>query len=91
MTLILPITIRKGTRNCTEQPLYPLSNYVSLDRLSTNHKSFIVSLNSVVVPNFVTKVLTKKKWKDAMKVKMDALEKYNTWEFVDKTQRKEYC
>jgi len=71
--LDLPIAIRKGTRNCTKQSLYPLSNYASLDRLLANHKRFIVSLNSIVVPNTITEALTKKEWRDAMKVKMDAL------------------
>ena len=52
-----------------------LPNYVSLDRLSANHKRFIVSLNSIFVPNVVTKVMPKKEWRDAVKVNMDALEK----------------
>ena len=30
--LDLPIAIRKGTRKCTKQPLYPLSNCFALDR-----------------------------------------------------------
>jgi len=68
--------------------LYPLSKYVSLDRLSTNHKSFIVSLNFVIVPNNVVEALAKKEQRDAMKVEMEALEKNNTWEIVDKPKEK---
>ena len=29
LDLDLPITVRKGTKECTNRPLYPLSNYVS--------------------------------------------------------------
>ncbi|WVZ03714.1 hypothetical protein V8G54_024520, partial [Vigna mungo] len=84
----LPIAIRKGTRNCTKKPLYPLSNYVSYDRLSANHKSFIVNLNYVGIPNNITEALAKKEWRDAMQVEMIALEKNNTWEIVDKPKEK---
>lgn len=37
--LDLPMAVRKGTRECTKRPLYPLSNYVSLKRLSPAHKN----------------------------------------------------
>ncbi|WVZ07939.1 hypothetical protein V8G54_021285 [Vigna mungo] len=84
----LPIAIRKGTRNCTKKPLYPLSNYVSYDKLLANHKSFIVNLNSVVIPNNITEALAKKDWGDVMQVEMTTLEKNNTWEIVDKPKEK---
>jgi len=32
--------------------------------------------------------LTKKEWKDVMKVEIDGLEKYNTWEIVGKPKQK---
>ena len=37
----LPIALRKGTRECTKRPLYPLSHFVSFQRFSLNHKSFL--------------------------------------------------
>ncbi|RVW58524.1 hypothetical protein CK203_107892 [Vitis vinifera] len=55
--------VRKGTRECTNRPLYPLSHYVSLKHLSPAHKNFIVSLNTTIIPNTVSKALTKKEWK----------------------------
>ncbi|RVW96045.1 Retrovirus-related Pol polyprotein from transposon RE1 [Vitis vinifera] len=41
LDLDLPIAVRKGTRECTNRPLYPLSHYVSLKHLSPAHKNFI--------------------------------------------------
>ena len=32
--LNLPIAIRKGSRECTKRPLYPLSNYVLFHKFS---------------------------------------------------------
>ncbi|RVW46001.1 Retrovirus-related Pol polyprotein from transposon RE1 [Vitis vinifera] len=41
LDLDLPIVVRKGTKECANQPLYPLSHYVSLKHLSPAHKNFI--------------------------------------------------
>ncbi|RVX04897.1 Retrovirus-related Pol polyprotein from transposon RE1 [Vitis vinifera] len=41
LDLDLPIVVRKGTRECTNRPLYPLSHYVSLKYLSPAYKNFI--------------------------------------------------
>ena len=60
LDLDLPIVVRKGTRECTNRPLYPLSHYVSLKHLSLAHKNFIVSLNTTIIPNIVSKTLTKR-------------------------------
>ncbi|KAG7013828.1 hypothetical protein SDJN02_23997, partial [Cucurbita argyrosperma subsp. argyrosperma] len=32
------IALRKPTGECTKRPLYPLANYISLERLSSLHK-----------------------------------------------------
>ncbi|RVX16318.1 Retrovirus-related Pol polyprotein from transposon TNT 1-94 [Vitis vinifera] len=74
LELDLLIAVRKGTRECTNRPLYPLSHYVSLKHLSPAHKNFIVSLNTTIIPNTVTEALTKKEWKDAMREEMSALD-----------------
>ncbi|KAL6323484.1 hypothetical protein AAG906_039057 [Vitis piasezkii] len=42
LDLNLLIAVRKGTRECTNRPLYPLSHYVSLKHLSPTHKNLIV-------------------------------------------------
>ena len=41
LDLDLPIAVRKGTRECTNRPLYPLSHYVSLKHLSPAHKNLL--------------------------------------------------
>lgn len=65
--LALPIAIRKGFRECTKQPIYPLSHYVSLKRLSPIHKKFIVSLNTIAIPNTVSEAFSKREWSEAMR------------------------
>ena len=65
-----------------------LSHYVSLKHLSLAHKNFIVSLNITIIPNTVYKSLTKREWKDAMRVEMSALEKNKTWEIVGRSKGK---
>ena len=37
----LPIAIRKGVRKCTQRTVYQLSHFVSYEKLSTGHKSFL--------------------------------------------------
>ncbi|RVW98769.1 Retrovirus-related Pol polyprotein from transposon RE1 [Vitis vinifera] len=88
LDLDLPIAVRKGTRECTNRPLYPLSHYVSLKHLSSAHKNFIVSLNTIIIPNTVSEALTKREWKDAMREEMSALEKNKTWEIVERPKGK---
>ena len=45
----LPIALRKGKRMCT----YPISLFVSYTQLSSPTYSFITSLDSTSIPNFV--------------------------------------
>ena len=80
--LDLPIAIRKGTRKCTKQPLYPLSNYLSFQKFSPIHRAFLTNLNATSIPTNVSEVLSDEKWKQAMNIKMNALKKNGTWELV---------
>ncbi|CAM8921688.1 unnamed protein product [Rhodiola kirilowii] len=73
----LPIALRKGTRTCT----YPISSFVSYDRLSGSSRSFIASLASV--PNSVSEALAHSGWRDAMVEEMNALEANGTWVLTD--------
>ncbi|RDX74369.1 Copia protein, partial [Mucuna pruriens] len=79
--LYLPIVFRKGTRKCTKQPLYPLSNYLSFHKFSPTHKTFLVNLNSTSILTNVFETLFDKNWKQVMDTKMKALDKNKTWEF----------
>ncbi|CAM8896855.1 unnamed protein product [Rhodiola kirilowii] len=73
----LPIALRKGTRTCT----YPISSFVSYDRLSGSSRSFIASLASV--PNSVSEALAHSGWRDAMVEEMNALDANGTWVLTD--------
>ena len=79
----LPIALRKGTRECTNRPLYPLSPFVPFQRFSLNHKSFLSTLNTIPIPNSFSEALSKREWRLVMEAEMDALKKNATWELVD--------
>src|SRR6266487_759367 len=78
----LPIAQRKNTRTCTNKPLYPLSNYLCFEQLSPTHKAFLTSLNTTTIPTSLSEALSDRKWKQAMDLEMEALDKNNTWELV---------
>ncbi|CAJ2655949.1 unnamed protein product [Trifolium pratense] len=80
--LHLPIAHRKNTRTCTNKSLYPLSNYLCFEQLSTTHKAFLTSLNTTTIPTSLSEALFDRKWKQAMDLEMEALDKNNTWELV---------
>ena len=61
---------------------------MSLKHLSPAHKNFIVSLNTIIIPNIVSEALTKREWKDAMRKEMGALEMNKTWEIVERPKGK---
>lgn len=42
----LPIATSKGTREYTKHSLYPRSHFVSFEKCSPSHKSFLMSLNT---------------------------------------------
>ncbi|KAK2354846.1 putative mitochondrial protein [Trifolium repens] len=78
----LPIAHRKDTRTCTNKPLYPLSNYLCFEQLSPTHKAFLTNLNTTTIPTSLSEALSDRKWKQAMDLEMEALDKNNTWELV---------
>ena len=81
--LNLPIAIRKGTRTYTQHPLYPLSHFVSYNRLSSSHRNFLTNPNIIVIPKTLSKVLNSKKGKQAMRVEIETLKKNRTREMVE--------
>jgi len=60
INLDLPITLRKGVRNCTK---HPLDNFLSYHRLSPTHKSFLTSMDAIVITKSVEEALKDPKWK----------------------------
>ena len=76
--LDLPIALRKGKRNT-----YPISNYLSYDKLSENHKGCLAKLSDVSVPKDINEALGDPNWKKAVMEEINALEKNGTWEVVN--------
>jgi len=76
--LDLPIALRKGTRRCTQQPLYSLSSFLSFKKFSPTHKTFLTNLNTTPTPSSVSEAFFDRKWKQAMDVEMEALNKNKT-------------
>ncbi|CAH9102795.1 unnamed protein product [Cuscuta europaea] len=79
-----PIALRKGVRQCTKTPQYPLANFVTIDNFSPSHALFVQRLNEILIPNSVSEALGKKEWRDAMQEEIRALEKNHTWDIVTK-------
>lgn len=75
----LPIALRKGTRTCTK---HPLCLSITYQKLSPTHKVFLSNLHTIPIPRNLSEALKDKKWEDAMRVEMTALEKNKTWELV---------
>ena len=61
---------------------YPISNYVSANRLSKSYALTINQLSKVSIPSNVQDALEDPKWKKAMNEEMEALQKTSTWELV---------
>ena len=56
---------------------------ISLCGFSLNHKSFLSTLSTIPITNSLSKALSKREWRLAMEVEMEALQKNKTWELVD--------
>ena len=86
--LDLPIALRKGTRECTRRPLYPLSNFVSYKNLSPCLHAFVTQLSHVEIPKSIKDAMQVPEWKDVVLEEMRALEKNQTWELIDMPKEK---
>ena len=64
-----PIALRKGKRQCA----HLISSFFSYDHLSLHSCSFIASLDSISLPNKVSKALTHLGWRSAMIEETDSL------------------
>ena len=75
-----PIALRKGVRQCTRTPLYPLSHYLSFNRLSTPYQLFLTHIESDSIPHRLADDITSPLWKAEMDEEMQSLLKNQTWE-----------
>ena len=56
---------------------------MSYNKSSTAHKAFLTHLNTMSITKSLSKALGHEKWREAMRVDMDALEKNATWDMVE--------
>ena len=68
--LDIPIAIRKEVRSCVK---YPISNYLTYSRLSSQFKAFTTIVDGVTIPQNIQEDLNDPKWKEAMMEEMKAL------------------
>ena len=78
--LDVPIALRKGTRCCTN---HPIAKYLSYQKLFNNHKASISNISNLHVPRSIQDALGDPNWKLAVKDKMNALEKNETWKIIE--------
>ncbi|KAH9658792.1 hypothetical protein KPL70_023626 [Citrus sinensis] len=76
----LPIASRKRVHSCTK---YPMSNYISYDKLSPNFLAFTSQLSSVEIPKNIHEALRVPEWRKAIEEEMRALGKNQIWEVTD--------
>jgi hypothetical protein len=86
--LHLSIAQRKEIRLCTlkgstaPSTSHPISDFVSLDKLSSALKAFTTSLHSAIVPCDWKTAMQDPMWKATMFEEMRALTKNETWEII---------
>ncbi|BFG30843.1 hypothetical protein CerSpe_171170 [Prunus speciosa] len=63
---------------------YAIAHYVSDHRLSPECKVFVTRMDSIKIPTRVDEAFNDPKWAEAMNIEMEALQKNNTWDIVDR-------
>jgi Reverse transcriptase (RNA-dependent DNA polymerase)/GAG-pre-integrase domain/Integrase core domain/gag-polypeptide of LTR copia-type len=87
---ILPIRQNRGNPpkryvpedGTSKQVRYPITNYVSTEKLPEKLKQFSDKMLSLTIPNSVEEALRDPKWVKAMEEEIEALHKNNTWTLV---------
>ena len=74
----LPIAFRKGRCQC----VHPIPSFCTYNELSSQSCSFIISLDSISLPNTFQEALSHPGWRSAMIEEMNALDGNDTWNLV---------
>ncbi|GKB45251.1 putative RNA-directed DNA polymerase [Tanacetum coccineum] len=67
---------------------YPISNFVSYNKFSTNHKAFLVAITNNDETKCFKQAAQDDRWREAMQKEVKALEKNSTWTLEDLPERK---
>lgn len=62
---------------------YPLSDYLTYDRFSTLHRSFLMVLTINIEPKNFRQAMEDEVWRNSMQSEMDALERNHTWDLQE--------
>ncbi|KAJ9542625.1 hypothetical protein OSB04_029131 [Centaurea solstitialis] len=73
----------------TSTVCHPISNFVSYDNFSANHKAFLTAINNNDEPKHFKQAAKDARWREAMQTEIKALEKNGTWtlEYLPKGKR----
>ena len=74
----LPITLRKGKRQC----VHPISSFCSYNHLSSHSCSFIAFLDFISLPKTVCEALSHPIWRSGIVEEMQSIDDNGTWNFV---------
>ncbi|CAM8998803.1 unnamed protein product [Rhodiola kirilowii] len=67
----------------SDMATYPIANYLSCDRFSSKHQSFIAAITVQVEPQTFAEAVRDGRWRLAMRSEIDALVLNHTWDLVD--------
>ena len=81
-------TKKKISCQCVKPLPYNIYIFLTYERVSPSYKSFLETLNQIMIPNTIDETLKYPHWKETMNEEMQALIKNKTWDVVDKPTRK---
>lgn len=62
---------------------FPLSDYLSYDRISAKYCSYLIALATNIEPRSFKEAMKHKVWRDSMKSEIEALERQHTWDLQE--------
>lgn len=72
-------SLDQPTPTASSGKVYSIENFISYDRLSNNHKAFVVALDNEIEPRNYSEAMKDPRWKEAMAQELKALEANGTW------------
>ncbi|XP_024009363.1 uncharacterized protein LOC112084459 [Eutrema salsugineum] len=80
-----PLSLESGSPppQSSSGSLYPLSNYVSIEWFSPNHRKFVMALTTNIEPRSFLEAMKHKHWENAVNSEYNSLEELQTWRLED--------